>query len=415
MGVLVTQSILLLRIYSLTMLLAILVAPILILVLPVAAEDDKTQFDSSVAYVFGDSMTFSLVVDTPRYLTDAELVVRNVHGESEVIDIDIPALAPPPRFHAMVVRDLRQNPLPPFSPVEYWWIITLVLGGVSHKIETEHYTVEYVDNRFDWQIARSGQVTLYWYEGDLSYGQMAADVASNALEEIAADLEILPPENTSVYVYSSSNHLRSGLQVGGREWVGGHAHPSLSVVFVAINPGGSAYLDMRRVIPHELTHVMLYRLLGDDYSSLPGWLNEGLAIRHESDPVPAYKKILQAAYRDDALLSLGTLCGTFPLDGNDAALAYSESGSVVDYIYARWGEEKMRNLLLTYADGATCGSGVQRALAIDLNRLQVDWQSDVLSANHLAIAWRRTRSWILVFSIPVIVIAAFALWPARRR
>ena len=379
------------------------------------AQEDPTRVESSVEYTFGDSMTYALTVYTSGILTEVELVVRYGQGASDVLTIDIPSPNPTPSFQARVVRDLKQDPLPAFSSLEYWWRITLLAGDARHHMETEHYIVEYLDNRFNWHIEQREKITIYWYDGDMDFGQMAADVASTALAEIAVDLDIELPANTSIYVYSTGDQLRAGAQVGGREWVGGHAYPDLGVALVAIRPGSGAYLDMRRAIPHELTHVLLYRLLGNGFASLPVWLNEGLAIRHQSDPIPAYDQILQAAYKKDALLDLSTLCSAFPLGGSDATLAYSQSGSVVDYIYARWGSAKLRELLLTYKDGATCTSGVQRALSIDLASMQTEWHADVLRAHPLGIAWRHGRSWLLLFVVPAMVIAALSLWPTRKQ
>ena len=380
----------------------------------VEAEDGSIWVESTVEFTFGENMTFSLRVDTAGTLTDIKLVVLDGDGVSDVVSIDVPVSETVSSFDVQVVRDLEQKPIPPFSEIEYWWVTTVDLEGSVRNIETEHFKLEYLDNRFDWQSAQRGAITLYWYEGDLTFGHMAADVASRSLNEISIDLAVDPPDRTHIYVYSTGDHLRSGIQMDGREWVGGHAHPDLGVALVVISPGGSASLDMRRKIPHELTHVILYRMLGDGYFVLPAWLNEGLAVRYESDPSPAYDQILQTAYRDDTLISFASLCATFPMGGDDAALAYSQSGSFVDYISTHWGKSKLRDLILTYRDGAKCGSGVQRALAKDINGLQLDWQAKVLMDDPLRLVWLRGRSWLLLFLVPAFVVASCALWPFRK-
>ena len=83
--------------------------------------------------------------------------------------------------------------------------------------------------------------------------------------------------------------------MGGSTWVAGHANPDLGVVLVSIAPGENQSMEMERQIPHELAHVLLYRLTGPAYANLPNWLTEGIASQVEGYPNADYTQVLTAS------------------------------------------------------------------------------------------------------------------------
>ena len=58
-------------------------------------------------------------------------------------------------------------------------------------------------------------------------------------------------------------------------------------------------------------------------------------------------------------------------------MAYAQSSSVVRFIRERYGADGIRALLAAYADGASCASGVQEALNINLNGLETAWRASL--------------------------------------
>jgi hypothetical protein len=172
-------------------------------------------------------------------------------------------------------------------------------------------------------------------------------------------------------------------------------------------------LGFDRDLPHELTHILIYELTTPNYSSVPFWLNEGLAVLHETQPNPSFRLALDRAFQQDDLLALDSLCGGFPLDSADATLAYAQSQSLVSYIRDRWGAADLRDLLAAYAEGATCEGGTQRALGISLAGLENDWRRDVLQANPLVALALQFAPWILLLVLPALALLGL-LFPPRR-
>ncbi len=372
------------------------------------AQGEITVTHLGATYIFGQQITFTLKAESSAGVSQATLFVET--GAGDRVTVTEAEVTPGQQVEAAVVRDLQQQRVRPFSTLDYWWVVADESGA---ELETDHQSLYYEDNRFDWQSMARGPVVAHWYSGDLGFGQAAADAGALALPTISSDLGAEPPERVDVYVYATVTELQTGLALGGRTWVGGHADPDLGVVLIAVPPGPEAVLAFERDLPHELTHVLIYQVTEPNYASVPFWLNEGLAVLHETQPNPAYRVALDRAFEQDALLPISSLCGAFPLDASEATLAYAESLSVVTYIRDRWGSAQLVELLQAYADGATCEGGTQRVLRTSLAGLENDWSRDVLRGNPVLTAAARFGPWLLLLCVPALALFFLLLIPRR--
>ncbi len=191
--------------------------------------------------------------------------------------------------------------------------------------------------------------------------------------------------------------------LGGEEWVGGHASPELGIVLVAIAPGERQAIEMETAIPHELTHVMLYRSLGKKYFSQPAWLLEGIASMMELYPNPDYARALEIASQNDSLLAFDDLCVSFPTDAGSAYLAYAQSQSFVSYIRETYGTSGLARLTNSYGDGFPCELGATNALGTPLSQLDARWRESVLGQNAAGVAARNLSPFILLMVLVLVV------------
>ena len=53
-------------------------------------------------------------------------------------------------------------------------------------------SLDYVDDRFPWQVKQEALFRVHWYQGDLTFAQKALDAAQSGLERIRS---ILPVQN----------------------------------------------------------------------------------------------------------------------------------------------------------------------------------------------------------------------------
>jgi hypothetical protein len=251
----------------------------------------------------------------------------------------------------------------------------------------------------------------------------ALETAENALKRIAEVLEAQPTQATDIYIYPSQQDLATAMQLAGYEWVGGVAYQELGVVLVAVPPNADGLLSVKQAIPHELTHRVLYDMLGPEgYASLPTWLDEGLATHFEERPEPARALALEEALQRDTLIPLSELCLPFPENTERAYLAYVQSASVVSYLRQTYGWSSLRDLIAAYGDGKACNTGVKDVLGIELADLEQAWRawltpttptSDAVRYPGVATLWHAAAPWLLLLSVLLLPGITFLI--ARRR
>jgi hypothetical protein len=135
----------------------------------------------------------------------------------------------------------------------------------------------------------------------------------------------LPPR-VDIYLYTALEDLENALLLAGRDWQGGQARPDLGVVLVAIAPGQGALAQMKRGIPHELTHLLVFQATGVGYARVPRWLDEGLASANEELAQPEYQLALRRLTARAS--SSWRRCAPFSTDAGMAQLSYAGASVV---------------------------------------------------------------------------------------
>ncbi len=326
---------------------------------------------ASHAYVFAQHITFTLDATSDARITRAVVFYQSDGSSLQQAEV---AFTPETTVHLEALRELRGGAIPPFSTITYWWEIADEAG---QTLTTPRVTFAYVDNRFDWQQVSEMGVTVHWSEGDAAFGETALDTAIESLPAIAGEIGVSPPPAIDIYVYPSRDDLIGALRLGGRDWAGGQARPELGVVLVDVPPSPAAPVEMRRLIPHELTHLLVYAATQPHYDRVPAWLDEGLATANEGLPDPSLAVALDAAAQAGRLLPFESLCAPFAAQIDEARLAYAQSGSLAQFIRDRFGSQGIRNLLAAYRENASCAPGVERALSLSLVALESEWHASL--------------------------------------
>lgn len=370
-----------------------------------------TATSVSVDYSFAQRMTFRVTARSDADLKSAVVVFRP-RNAPEVRGTGV--FTPGKTIDATYVQQLVGGVLPPFSTVTYWWELTDAAG---RKLVTPPQSVEYLDNRFVWQDWSEGNLRVRSYAGDAAYARAALDVARAALPRLNQELQAPLPPRVDIYLYSALEDLQSALELGGRDWQGGQARPDLGAVLVAIPPGQGALAQMKRDIPHELTHLLVYQATGAGYARVPRWLDEGLASANEELAQPAYQLALESAFREGRLIPLETLCAPFSADAGVAQLSYAQSANLVQFIRDNY-PDGIRKLLGAYAGGATCGGGVEQALGTTLDALEWKWRASLGPRNAWQVMAGSIGAWVLLAILVSLALLPFAFVrrksPARR-
>ncbi len=332
--------------------------------------------DQSVEYSFGEEISFQIEYESDQPI---ESITLSIHAPG--LPTFVGAVSVFEAGKGNFVYAVFERPLPAFSSISYDYQFILTSGEI---VESPDYEFTYLDNRYKWQELIEEPFKIYWYEGEIT---LAQEVLDAALYGKTKTLEILeqPPDSQPIviFIYSSGEELQSSLTTIGQTWVSGYADPARGSVVVALPPAMDQPLEIQRLIPHEVAHILLYRFMGAEFSYLPAWLNEGFSSQVEIYSLPEYKLILERAYEGRDLIPFLHLCQAFPVDPELTRLAYAQSDALVEYIQREYGLPGLQSLIYAYDQGVSCERGVEMALGISLQDLDQNWQRDTYAQGTL--------------------------------
>jgi hypothetical protein len=325
--------------------------------------------DQAVEYSFGEEITFQISYESLKPIDSITLSIQAPALPTFVGAVSIPADG-----EGNFIYEVSQRPLPAFASISYDYQFILKSGEI---VESPAYEFTYLDNRYNWQELFNDPFKIYWYEGELTLAQEVLDAALYGQTK-ALEMLMQPPDSQPIviFIYSSAEELQSSLAAVGQTWVSGYADPARGSVVVALPPAVDQPLEIQRLIPHEVSHILLYRFMGAEFSYLPTWLNEGFASQVEIYSLPENTLLLEKAYDGRDLIPFLHLCQAFPADADLARLAYAQSDALVEYIQREYGLPGLQSLIYAYDQGVSCERGVEMALGISLQTLDQNWQRD---------------------------------------
>jgi hypothetical protein len=299
-------------------------------------------------------------------------------GEPVTAGVQADVKSPTSDIDSSVTLDLAVYYIPPGSEVSYYWTLTSPDGEIA---ETPTKTFRMFDDDFPWKTLSDpqGRVSVHWYEGDNDFGKDLLSTATGALDRLQQDVGAGLDRPADVWVYATQDDLLSALPQNLPEWVGGKAFPGLALVLATIADDEYASLETKRVIPHELSHLVLYQATRNPYNSPPAWLDEGLAVHNQEAHDPAEEEALQAAAEEDRLPPVKALSGSFGADEEAAILSYAQSRSVVDFVLddPRYGPAKLARTVDAFKEGVTYDDALQAGLGITVDELDKEWRASL--------------------------------------
>ncbi len=362
----------------------------------VRAQEGIVVENATVAVDYGRTITFQARIQAPIPIKQVSILFRGVNEEVTRVETVQVAQDGSVSF----TYDASLNVFPPFGLIVFWFQATLT---DDQTYTSSPISFPYNDNRFPWRESGRANVTVHWYAGDDAFGAAALDAAAAGMLEINEIMPVSLENPLDIYIYSNGEDLKGTLELGGEQWTGGHANPELGIVLVAIAPGAGQSLEMETKIPHELAHVMMYRVLGDGYARQPAWLLEGFASIMELYANPDYAQAMVIASQKDSLLSFEDLCSSFPADAGYVYLAYAQSQSFVNYLRTTYGYPGLTRLTDSYRDGFSCELGATNALGKPLSQLDAEWRATVLVQNDLGAAARNLMPFVFLMALVLIV------------
>lgn len=366
-------------------------------------QDDVQMVDLEISHTLGQQIDIKA-----RFKTSVEIDHVDLFIESENQEFHVTETIFPSNFGEIYfIYPLSESKIQVFSKLFIWFEFKLTDGSTYSFKPTTYY---YDDNRFNWQSISTKEFNIFWYGEDSKLGETILEIAYDGLTKINSFMEVPIPQGIKIYTYANPSDLQNTLVFSGEitSWIAGHAKPSIDTIIVSLPNNPDRRAELRRQIPHELTHVLLSQKLGSSYENLPRWLNEGLATYAELTPNLNYETLLVKSFEKESLIRIETLCDNFPIDAANFQLAYAESYAFTKYLHDKFGERSLETLIQQYAEGLSCRKAVQVTFNNSLSELNDEWRGTQVSDQHPIQIDQKIISLIVLvgfaFIIPVILI-----------
>ena len=348
----------------------------------------------TASYTFGQWLDFGLMIVNNPVLTKATLHISTPQFTTTYLT-EFPITADNGATLQLQHRiNTAELYIQPFTTVTHWWTLTAADGTLY---ELEPQSLAYDDDTFPWKTQEEAGIEMYWIADGLDLGQVGMDIVKESLPRI---LSIIPgnmSDGIRIYLYPSATDFQEALQLTEQAWVGGHASPELGVIMLPAENPRTAVVDLRRRIPHELSHLVLHQATAAQYENVPRWFDEGLGTLFESIPNPNYATALEKALANDTIVPFSQLCTQFPTQSSDEILqAYAQSHSLMGYIQDTYGNQKIQEMIIALADGANCETVTTRVLDRSIDQLTADWLATVNPNSGLGLGLSSNLIWLIV-------------------
>jgi hypothetical protein len=183
----------------------------------------------------------------------------------------------------------------------------------------------------------------------------------------------------SFYIYASSADLQ-GSMIFPQDWTGGVAFTPYGIIAIGIGTSRGEIEWGKRVVGHELTHLVVNQLTFNPYNGLPTWLDEGLAMVSEGPLDTQFSTALSSAKQHNKFTSVRSMASPFSAFGGESVLDYAESYEVVKYLIDTYGQPKMFELLSTFEQGSGYDDALYKVYGFDMDGLNTRWLASFAGA-----------------------------------
>ena len=243
--------------------------------------------------------------------------------------------------------------------------------------------------------------------GDEYDARMVAQYAEDSLAGISGELGYTPsPEapRTPMRIFATRPDFTSGTGIDKSKMVVGRAWSGTEKIEI---DASGAYARVEQVVAHEVTHIVIARLLGPRTLALPLWANEGIAKNESGAWRVGDDEAVGGAISEGKFIPLSEIKTRFPSDSDQAALAYAEGTSVMHYLRQRYGAGVFKALLARTAATGDFDKAVTDATGSALRGLESAWKRSVASVYSGGWLQRNLPS-VLGIAMALLCVAAYA-------
>lgn len=211
--------------------------------------------------------------------------------------------------------------------------------------------------------------TVHYDPSDPYLARLMARGAEEHVLRIARDLGCRLARNRPfpLYIYPTHMGLIDAGRLQERRFTVGTAQSNETI---SVDASG-VFESADTIMAHEITHAVIFRILGRQAVRLPLWVNEGLA-QHESEEYSdrARTTVAEAAAAD-SLIPLANLANSFPDKRTD--LAYAQSFLAVRHLTDTYGKSAPRKLLAELARGGSFDEAMRKTIGLSAAAFEDQW------------------------------------------
>lgn len=215
--------------------------------------------------------------------------------------------------------------------------------GTQETTETISYV--YLDNRFEWLHMFEGVVHVYYYNEYVeNRAELILGVVHSSLLMMGGLLGITPTEDLNIIVYNNYKHMVRALP-----FVSQMANEQLKTEGLAFSDNRVLFIlgqgeTTAGIASHEFVHLLVHEASGKYTSTVPSWLNEGLAEVGNIDPTPTYKQAFHHAVMTRQVKPLWWLHDFSGTTSEDIMMAYGIGENAVRFMIQTWGPRRISGL-----------------------------------------------------------------------
>lgn len=338
--------------------------------------------DDKVSLSFPETATFSATLSSNAAITSVVLEYGSEQQTcGDVIAKAFPQFSPSNTVNVQWIWDMRQSgSLPPGATLWWRWRYTDQSGA---EFVSEKQTATWLDDVHDWQTVSSGNLNLHYYGKDNAFAQTMLDAGLEGLRRNKEQAGLINTDEMNVYVYPNYQDMQDAI-LYEPSWTGGQAYSDFNIVIMGISNSDSTW-DKNTVI-HELTHLLVGHFTFSCIGTLPGWIEEGLAMYSEGALDSGMQSMLDQAVTSDGLITLRSLNGGFSELPDKANLSYSQSYSVIKFMIDTYGQQKMTDLLIALRDAKPIDQALLEVYGFDTDGLDSAWRESIGAAPMVASA-----------------------------
>ncbi|MDP6512343.1 MAG: peptidase MA family metallohydrolase [SAR202 cluster bacterium] len=271
-----------------------------------------------------------------------------------------------------VISTASSGFIPSGVDIEYYYAFQ---DSDGQTVESERFTIEYLDPRYNWQRYDAGTFEILWHDRPRPLVEGVADEVNQHL------LPVL-----SMFGVEGLDKMKAVITNGSRE--SGRTFPRVSqtasdgqlysgFAFGEYDVFLLAGLGVDGMI-HEMTHLFFDEAINSPRAKVPAWVNEGLAMYFERG-TGGRESIVSNAARSGSLFRLDSM-GAVPGRPSDVRIFYAQSWSLVTFMIETFGTERMSAMLTALNNGQPIEQAIQTAYGLTSLQLESGWRTQLRTA-----------------------------------